>query len=132
MVDNENEWVKLVKKSDWGSLYYTLPDLGPPNVKGSHKVLHAFDQIEIRWPDGTEEVVNITTKSFYERVNDMGNEYTAHSMLPVIISNHHGIEVLVEFQQVEIRRRCLRGPGVDWSHPDPDDDNPDDGERAVA
>ncbi len=128
-MSSDNDWVKLEKSNDWGSFYYRLAGVRREYAnKSGQKVLHAFDQIEIRWPDGTEEVVSVTTKSFLETVSDMGHRYNVHNVLPVIVSNHHGIEVLIEFDQVEIRRRCLTGPGL--IEPDPDDD-PDEEEMCA-
>lgn len=126
------EWIKLDTTQDWGNHYYRVAsfDADTDTNKDDQKVLHAFDQIEIRWPDGVQEVVNVTTRSWNEKVQDMGHVYDVYNTLPVVVVDHHGIKITVDFDRIEIARRCLTGPGLKYLD-DPDDD-PDDGERAVA
>jgi len=126
------EWIKLEKANDWGNYYYRAPGLQDRCAnKGGQKISHAFDQIEIRWPDGTRGVVSVTTRSWNEKVHDMGHVYDVYNTLPVIAVDLHGIEVTVDFDDVEIARRCLTGPGMRYLDDDPDPD-PDDEEQAVA
>ena len=116
-----NDWIKLEKANDGGFIYYRIPGAWQFANKGGQKVLHTFRQIEIRWPDGTVEVVDVTTKTILNATYDMGYPDSVRSFLPVFSSKHHEVEILVEFQQVEIRRRCLKGPGLSG----PPDDDPD-------
>ena len=130
--DDDDEWIKLTQAKDLGSRYYRLDIAWPTSNKSLQKVFHAFQQIEIRWPDGLEKVLEVTMKSTIEVVNDHGETYNVLSHLPVIVADHCGVEILVEFQQVEIRRRCLKGPGL--REPDPDDGEEmdlDDGEEMM-
>lgn len=114
---NSNDWVKLQKIDGWGEVYYAESH-SPSMQKSTHGVHHAFDKIEIRWPDKTEEVVNVTTRIIRQQLDPHCSDISIK--LPVIIANLHGIEKLVEFSEVEIRRRCLAGPGL--FDQDPDDE----------
>ena len=103
------DWVTLVRRDDWGTIYYTLPDeglspAGAVSTKNVHIDLRAGDVITVRWPNGMETRELIDTQPYRASINDMGHSYNVDGSYPCIVALFRGVKVSIDLEHVQVRR----------------------------
>lgn len=78
-------WGNIKREDNWGHLNYSLYD-----VK-----LAPGDKLEVQWPNGTIETVELKARDKYTTVSDHGNSYTVKTKTLFIDVMVHGMIVEV-------------------------------------
>lgn len=90
-------WVKPTQMNDWG---YLTVHLGQPSLSAFGTWNHRTSDVpvmppgtyRVRWPDGTEETVDVYLREVTTRVSDHGHSYTVRSQVPHLTVSYHGLE----------------------------------------
>ncbi|MDE2104351.1 MAG: hypothetical protein KGL39_44345 [Patescibacteria group bacterium] len=98
------QWYKLETGNDWGYRFFI-----DPRMKDSSRASREFElkffngqKADIKWPDGFESIERLVTKSFYDKVYDMGHSYEVSYTLVGVVGDFHGVKKWIPLDKVEI------------------------------
>lgn len=96
---NENKlpktWTRLDLCDEFGVQFWSLPLKRLPVELPPH--------VHVRWPDGTESVETVARMELKEIVFDHGHETPVEFAIAILSVNHHGLNIEVYLDQVEVR-----------------------------
>lgn len=97
------KFIKLKRGNDWGTGYIAPASMenGSSDARRGLKFKNR-EEVLVKYPNGTKEVIAIVLKDFYVTVNDMGCTSNVHYKLPGFNISYHGIETWVPLDMVEI------------------------------
>jgi hypothetical protein len=99
-------FVRLEAGNDWGHVYFALPG----KAKTAHGTcssslglaLPPGREVRVRWPDGSESVETIATKSFRVDVGDMGHNYSFTDERPGFLVTTRGVRNWISIGDVDV------------------------------
>lgn len=98
------EWVKLVMKDDWGTLYFARPCFSQDTSRLEEQGISLKKDVRIRWPDGSESVEKSGFYTHRTTVSDHGHSYGVSCEVPCVMASLRGVESQTELSDVEIHK----------------------------
>ena len=102
------DWVKLVKRNNWGDIFYTLPGAGI-NSRGCSDTKASIylegKTLHVKFPDGTIGRKEIIMVPYYDTISDHGHSYKVKTSKAYILVKVHGIAQQIEINEVLVDRQ---------------------------
>lgn len=106
-------WIKLKRGNDWGVDYFAIEPLRNGGASSSRGIkLEHGDEVPVRFADGTERLAEIRIRIERGTVSDHGHSYGVSSAIPEVAVHHHGHEMRMRIDEVEVDEAWARSKGA--------------------
>ena len=87
------KWAKIKYENDWGSRKVFVGSVEFKMPKSS--------KLLVKFPDGHEQTVKISSKIVTETVSDMGRKSETVSVIPVAVFDYHGTTIQQPLHEIK-------------------------------